>query len=81
LAIGAFFLVLAGLFGVLGALLVYFGANGTMDWVFFGQGFEIANLGLLSLFVAGIIVVVTLERVMKRIDEFNNRQGIDSLRR
>jgi hypothetical protein len=81
LIIGAFFLVLGSLFGAFGALLLYFGANRTMDVAFFGQGYEITNLGIFSLLMAGTIVVVTLERVLKSIDEFNNREGVNFLQR
>lgn len=81
LMIGALFLILGGLFGVLGALLVYLGTRGTAHIASFGQGLEIADVGILSLFIAGIVVVMTLQRVLKSLDEFNNRQGLNFLRR
>jgi hypothetical protein len=39
------------------------------------------NIGILSLFLAGIIVVTTIERMLKRVHELNARDGINFLDR
>jgi hypothetical protein len=77
-SVGAVFLILGGLCGLFGALLVYLGAR---HIAFFGPGFEITNFGILLLFVAGIVVVMTLQRVLKSINDFNNIQGVNFLKR
>jgi hypothetical protein len=76
--VGAVFLILGCLCGLFGALLVYLGAT---HIAFFDQRFEIANLGILSLFMAGIVVVKTLQRVLKSIHDFNNIQHVNFLER
>ena len=72
LTVGAVFVILGGLCGLFGVLLVYLGATHV---AFFDQGFEITNFGILSVFIGGIVVVVTLQRVLKSINDFNNIQG------
>jgi hypothetical protein len=81
LTVGSLFLILGGLFGVTGALLVYFGTKAAAHVHLFGPRFEITNIGILSLFLAGIIVVTTIERMLKRVHELNAREGINFLDR
>jgi hypothetical protein len=67
-------IVLGGLFGVLGVLLVYLGAKGNSHIALFGQSIETADVGVASLFIAAVLVVVTLRRVLKSIDGFKTIQ-------
>jgi len=73
LIVGILFLTVGGFFGAIGAFLIFLGSSGNMHTAWSSPGFEITNVGILLLFIAGSIVVVTLERVFKRVQKFGDR--------
>jgi len=63
-------LILGGLFGVLGVVLVFLGAKGSSHLVLFRQTIETADAGISSIFLASVIVILTLRRILQSVDKF-----------
>ncbi len=81
LIVGILCLTVGGFFGAIGAFLIFLGSSGHMHAAWSSPGFEITNVGILLLFIAGSIVVVTLERVFKNVQAFVNRLDVKPLKR
>lgn len=62
IAIGV--MILAAMFGLFGVGLVYIGATGATNLKMFGQSVETADVGVVSIFVGGVMVVLVLRRLM-----------------
>lgn len=74
-------IVLAGL----GVLLVYLGVTGNTEFIFFGQGFKSANVGIAAIFLGSTTIVLIVRRTLKSTDaaivvegKINNLQKLDS---
>ncbi len=56
------------LVGCLGVFLVYLGATGTAEFVFFGQSLKSGNVGIAAIFVGVTSIVIVVRRALKSLD-------------
>lgn len=52
----------------LGLLMIYQGATGETEFVFFGQKFKSTNVGIAAIFIGGSLIVLLIKRSLKSLD-------------